>query len=65
MLQINLHRLLLLLQMKLETVNNETVNPNAEFVTEDGVNTNTIQGLWGRLKQKISKMHRLKGIKAL
>lgn len=45
--------------------NHRTVNHNTEFVTEDGVHTNTVEGMWGRLKQKIAKMHGLKGKAAL
>jgi len=33
---------------------------NKKFVTKDGVHTNTIEGLWGNVRQKISSMHGLK-----
>uniref|UniRef100_A0A915KE75 ISXO2-like transposase domain-containing protein n=1 Tax=Romanomermis culicivorax TaxID=13658 RepID=A0A915KE75_ROMCU len=33
---------------------------NKEFVTEDGVHTNTIEGAWGLVKQKIASMHGIK-----
>jgi transposase-like protein len=36
------------------------VHHSVEFVTAEGVHTNTIEGLWGLLKQRISRMHGLK-----
>ena len=44
---------------KLHTLgfNHGAVNHSKEFVSKDGVCTNTIEGIWGLLKQKIAAMH--------
>ncbi len=36
------------------------VNHSLEFSTPEGIHTNTIEGLWGLVKQRISRMHGLK-----
>lgn len=41
------------------------VNHSIEFVTEEGNHTNTIEGLWGLVKQKISYMHGLNSVESL
>ena len=33
------------------------VNHSKEFVSKDGVHTNTMEGTWGLIKQRISSMH--------
>jgi transposase-like protein len=33
-----------------------------EFVTDEGVHTNTIEGLWGLLKQRVARMHGLNSV---
>lgn len=38
---------------------------NLEFVTADGTHTNTIEGLWGLLKQRISRMHGLPSLESM
>jgi hypothetical protein len=39
------------------TYNHGTANHTIEFVTEDGVHTNTVEGLCGLIKQRIAFMH--------
>ncbi len=41
------------------------VNHSLEFSTSDGVHTNTIEGLWGLMKQRIARMHGLKSYDGL
>ena len=41
------------------------VNHSVEFVTDEGVHTNTIEGLWGLVKQRISYMHGLPSLESL
>jgi len=38
----------------------EVVYHNREFVTKEGVHTNTIEGLWGNFRQRIAMMHGMK-----
>jgi len=38
----------------------DVVFHNREFVTDTGVHTNTIEGLWGLMRQRIGSMHGLK-----
>lgn len=43
----------------------DVVCHNVEFVTAEGIHTNTIEGLWGLLKQRISRMHGLPSFTSL
>lgn len=48
-----------------EGYSHSVVNHNLEFVTPERIHTNTIEGLWGLIKQRIARMHGLPSVDSL